>query len=95
MIIIRDSDTTELEAKEILSKIGLSNKEPLLLNDSIDPLGGLKSDKVLWITSLPTGYMKYQQEFFNRHKKDIHLWLVVSLNDNLYIRAQLKNIFGY
>lgn len=89
MIVIRDMDTSEAQSQEILNKLGMAKEAMSVLDESVDPLAE-DTDGVLLITSMPSGWLGYHQNFFEKHRRDASYWIVLLLNDDPIVIEQAK-----
>ncbi len=93
MIIVRDIDTSQKRAAQILSQLSMPAKHTAVLDDKHDPLYGTKDDCVVFITTMPNGCLGYQKKFFDAYRHKIPLWGVLLLNDDEVIHNHLNESF--
>ena len=93
MIVVRDVDTNETTAREILGKIGFADSDIFLLDNGKENFAPINDsiNSILWITSMPTGWLKYHQQFFFKYNKKIPLWIILLINGDSIVYNQLKN----
>lgn len=89
MTFIRDCDTSEDLAAKVLSTLGFEDK-PIVLDSFTSPLKEVDDDTVIFITSMPFGFLKYHSSFFDHHKTSVGRWSVILINDDKVTYNQLK-----
>lgn len=80
MIVIRDVDTAQERASEVLERLSLRPGSVGVLSEQTDPLSEIRDDCVLFITTMPAGCLGYHRKFFDAHRSGIPLWAVLLLN---------------
>lgn len=94
MIIIRDRDTEQERAAQIMEQLSINVDSMAVLDEQYDPLSETSDDCVLFLTTMPAGCLGYQRTFFDAHRHSIPLWGVLLLNDSAVVYNHLDAFFG-
>ncbi len=93
MIIVRDSDTPAWKVRQILQETGIEGEEIVLDSSSVQP-GKKLADSVLFIATMPSGWLGYHRNYFEAHKGDDIDWIVILLNSSQTTIGQAKMGFA-
>lgn len=91
MIFIRDAETPEPLVWDVLGRMGIAPDGELLCLDGqhIPCVEG--SDIAVVISTMPRGWLRHHQLFFQRRPPDAPPWMVLLLNDDAVIKASVRN----
>lgn len=95
MIIVRDADVLPQQASQLANVLGLAVKPSSIgvLNGIDDPLEQIKTNVIVLITAMRRGWLAYHRKFFQVHKADVPIWIVLLTNTDPVIYSQAQSGF--